>query len=1121
MADAGRHPNIKILANTEVEKVEGEAGNFTVTVLRQPRYVDEDLCVGCRNCATYCPYTVSNPFDENLGPAKAIDIWCPQAIPASAAINRNVCLYFDDKCTICKSVCQAKAIDFKQKKKRGIMHVGAIIVSPGYEIFDAKLAGAYGYGRMKNVVNSLEFERMSNASGPFNGEVVRLSDGRIPRKIAWLQCVGSRDSGLGNTYCSGICCTYALKQMILVKNHHPDIEVAIFHNDIRTFGKGFEDFYNRAKEMEGARFIRKRISSVKENKLNNNLIVSYVTDDHTVQEEEFDMIVLSVGMSPAKDNAALAEIMGFELNKHGFCETSGLTPNEIAGKPGIYPAAAFTAPIDIPDSISSASGSGAMAAQLLASQRGTLAQTKVYPDERSVEGEQPKIGVFVCNCGTNIGGVADVPALVEYACTLDDVVHCEEHTISCGSDSLRKITEAIKEKGLNRVVVAACTPRDHETVFREALREAGLNPYLLDMANIREHCTWVHSFEKEEATEKAKDTIAMSVARARNLTELEELELPVNPKGLVLGGGLAGMNAALSLARQGFEVYLVEKENELGGHARHIHYTLEGLEVDPYLQHIISEVENEKNIALYKGYELTDFAGYVGNFRSTLVKTGEPDSDPINLQHGITIVATGGSAYIPTEYNYGQSSRIVTQQELEEMISTGTLPENIKNVSMIQCVGARNETHGYCSRICCGVALKNALKLKEINPDTDITVFYRDMRAYGFKEDYYLEARDKGVLFIQYEPEKQPEVSVNGDNLSLQYYDSTINMEGEIKPDLLVLSIPVVPDGNQELSQLLRLPLTGDGFFMEAHMKLRPLDFATDGIFLCGMAQYPKDIPDSINQAKGAALRAATILSKDTIVASGAVCEVNEEDCIGCGLCTRGCPYNAIELLETDEGKVAHVIPAACKGCGVCNAVCPTHAVTLNHFTDQQIFSQIEAAYSVPIDDDKPKILTILCNWCGYAAADLAGVSRIQYPSNTRTIRVLCSGRVHTKFIYDAYLKGMDAVLIVGCHPADCHYISGVQQQIRTIPITRKGLEKIGIDPARLKLDFASAAEGAAFASLINNYNDEITKLGHLELTDEQKEQLQTLRDKRTTPKKKGKAASAAATDDGENTASE
>ncbi len=1119
MADAGRHPNIRILANTEVTSVEGEAGDFTVTVTRKPRYVDEDLCVGCRTCSKYCPYTLANPFDENLGPAKAIDIWCPQAIPAAANIDKEACMYFDQKCTICKSVCQAKAIDFKQKKKKGIMHVGAIVVSPGYEIFDAKITAAYGYGRLKNVMNSLEFERVLNASGPFNGEVLRLSDGRVPKKIAWLQCVGSRDTGLGNTYCSGICCTYALKQMILVKNHYPDIEVAIFHNDIRTFGKGFEDFYNRAQQMGGARFIRKRISAVKENKRNNNLLVTYTSDDHTVEEEEFDMVILSVGMSPAKDNEALSEIFGFDLNTHGFCHTDSFTPNEINGIPGIFPAASFTGPMDIPDSIGSASGAGSLAAQMLASQRGTLAQIKTYPDEKSVEGEEPRIGVFVCNCGTNIGGVADVASLVDYASTLENVVHAEQHAISCGSDSLWKITDAIKEKGLNRVVVAACTPRDHETVFRESLREAGLNPYLLDMANIREHCTWVHSLDKEDATEKAKDTIAMSVARARNLTALEELELPVNKNGLILGGGLAGMNAALSLARQGFKTYLVEKEAELGGNLRDLHYTLEGMEVQPYLRKLISEIESEKNITVYKGYEMKTFSGYVGNFKSTLVKTGAEDDTPVELDHGITIIATGGRPYIPTEYMYGESKKVVTQQELEEMIASGKLPEGLKQVAMIQCVGARNEERPYCSRICCGEALKNALKLKELDENIEVTVFFRDMRAYGFKEDYYLEAREKGVLFIQYEPERKPEVDLKGDILSLSYYDSTIGMQGEISPDLLVLSTPVSSEGDQELSQFLRLPVTGDGFFMEAHMKLRPLDFATDGVFLCGMAQYPKYIPETINQANGAALRAATILSKDTIVASGAVCECDDERCIGCGLCTRVCPYSAIELEETDEGKIARVIPAACKGCGVCNAVCPTAALTLNHFTDQQIFSQIEAAYSVPIDESKPKVLTFLCNWCGYAAADLAGVSRIQYASNTRAIRILCSGRVHPKFVYDAFLKGMDAVLIVGCHPADCHYISGVQQTMKTVPATQKNLEKLGIEPERLKLEFASAAEGAAFAAIVNNFTDDMQKLGHLELNDEQKDELVKLREKRTEPKKKkGKGESVAVSDDSEDT---
>jgi heterodisulfide reductase subunit A len=715
-----------------------------------------------------------------------------------------------------------------------------------------------------------------------------------------------------------------------------------------------------------------------------------------------------------------------------------------------------------------------MAAQLLASQRGTLAQPRSIPRcvRWRARSEDRRLRLQL---RTNIGGVADVPALVEYASTLDNVVHCEQQIIACGSDSLRKITEAIKAYNLNRVVVAACTPRDHETVFREALREAGLNPYLIDMANIREHCTWVHSMEKAQATTKAKDTIAMSVARARNLTELEELELPVDKHGLVLGGGLAGMNAALGLARQGFETYLVEKEEELGGNLKSLYYTLEGMEIQPYLKKLVAEVESEKNITVFKGHEMKSLSGYIGNFVSALVKTGQPDAEPVEVKHGVTILATGGK-YLskPAEYAYGESPKVVTQHELEGMIAGGTLPKDVRQVAMIQCVGARNDERGYCSRICCGEALKNALKLKELNPDTEVTVFFRDMRAYGFKEDYYLEAREKGVLFIQYDPERQPEVSVRGNGLSLNYLDRTIGMEGEIAPDLLVLSTPVTPEGNQEISQLLRLPLTGVGFFMEAHMKLRPLDFATDGIFLCGMAQYPKYIPETLNQASGAALRGATILSKDSITASGAVCEVTEEQCIGCGMCTRVCPYNAISLRETGEGKVASIVAAACKGCGGCNAVCPTHALSLNHFTDQQIFAQIKAAYSVPIDKDKPKVLSFLCNWCGYAAADLAGVSRIQYASNTRTIRLLCSGRVHPKFVYDAFLKGLDAVLVVGCHPADCHYISGVQQTLKTIPAVQKALEKIGIDPARVQLEFASAAEGAAYAKVVNDFTSAV-----------------------------------------------
>jgi heterodisulfide reductase subunit A len=945
MAEAGRHPNIRVLANTDIESVEGEAGNFTVTVTRRPRYVNEELCVGCKTCTSYCPQTLPSSFDENLSAAKAIDILCTQAIPAVASVNREACLYFQNKCTICIGVCQAKAIDFSQKRKKGVMHVGAIIVSPGYEIFDAKLAGAYGYGRLKNVMNSLEFERLLNASGPYQGEILRRSDGKTPSKIAWLQCVGSRDARFGHSYCSGICCTYAIKQMILVKHHYPSAELTIFHNDIRSFGKGFEDFHNRAKQLPGTRFIRRRISSIKENKQNNNLIVTYAAEGHRIEEEEFDMAVLSVGMSPSKNNKLLSQIMGLKLNGHGFCQTDAFSPSEILSRPGIFAAATFTGPMDIPDSISSASGAGACAAELLATRRGTLTQARTYPKERSVEGEAPRIGVFVCHCGTNIAGVADVASLVAYARTLKDVVHCEDQVVSCASDSLRKITQAIKEHRLNRVVVSACTPKDHEEAFRESLREAGLNPYLVDMANVREQCTWVHYGSKVEATQKAREIIAMSVARARNLSPIEDLRLSVNKKGLVLGGGLAGMKAALSLARQGFKVFLAEKNEQLGGQLTKLHYTLEGMQIAPFLGRLISEVENEKDIEIFRGYELKSCTGYVGSFKSTLTRVGSNDAAPVELEHGIIIVATGGELLKPTEYKYGESKKIVTQQELEEMIASKTLPGDLKQIAIIQCVESRNQQRPYCSRICCGQALKNALKIKELNESTEVVIFYRDIRSYGFREDYYLQAREKGILFIQYEPERKPEIVFEKGNLSLSFYDSTLEMEGELNPDLLVLSSPVIPEGSQELAQLLRLSLNGDGFFMEAHMKLRPLDVATDGIFLCGMAHYPKYIPETIDQANGAALRAATILSQDLIIASGAVCEVNEDECISCGACISVCKYGAVEFYETAHGKKARVIPVLCKGDGLCNSKCPTGAVSLRHFIDEGITAQIDSAF--------------------------------------------------------------------------------------------------------------------------------------------------------------------------------
>jgi heterodisulfide reductase subunit A len=588
--ECNRHPNIEILTYTDVDRVEGEAGNFRVTLIRKPRYIIEDECRGCTTCTEYCPVKVPDKYNQNLSLNKCTHIYFSQSVPLVTYIDPETCLFLkDEKCNICVGVCKNKAIDLHQKAEKLEIEVGAIILAPGYEAFDARLRGDYGYGKMPNVVSGLDFERILCSTGPYEGEIRRPSDGKHPKKIAWISCVGSRQviPG-GNSYCSAVCCTYAQKQVILSKDHDAEIEATIFHNDIRSFGKDFERFYQRTEKLPGIRFIRSYVSVGKELPESKNVTIKYSTKDG-VKEEEFDLVVLSVGLNPPADVEGLAKKFGIELNSHRFCKTSPASPIETS-RPGIFVSGAFRAPIDIPESVMTASGADALCSQLLAYRRGKLARERVYPPERDVSGEEPKVGVFVCHCGANIGRVVNVPSVVEYALTLDNVIHAQEDLFTCSTDAARKIADAVREKGLNRLVVAACTPRTHEPLFRDTLREAGINPYYFEFANIREHCSWVHSREKEAATRKAKDIVRMSVARAKLLRPLKEFQLPVDKRGLVVGGGIAGMTSALSLANQGFEVYLVEKDAELGGIARRIHYTLEGMDVQAYLADTIRKV---------------------------------------------------------------------------------------------------------------------------------------------------------------------------------------------------------------------------------------------------------------------------------------------------------------------------------------------------------------------------------------------------------------------------------------------------------------------------------------------------------------------------------------------------
>ncbi|MCG9969414.1 CoB--CoM heterodisulfide reductase iron-sulfur subunit A family protein [Pelotomaculum terephthalicicum JT] len=947
--ECARHPNIEIMTYTELDSLEGVAGDFTVTLVKKPRYIDAAKCTGCTVCAEYCPVVYPDQFNQDISKNKAIHIYFAQATPLKPYIDES-CFYLKDKtCTACLGVCKTGAIDFKQKPEKVEVKVGAIVLAPGFEPFDPKLNGDYGYGKFENVVTSMDYERLLCATGPYEGEILRASDKKHPHKIAWIHCVGSRQviPG-GNSYCSAVCCTYTQKQVILTKDHDAEAECTIFHNDIRSYGKDFERFYQRAENLPGIRFIRSYVTIGREIPESKNVTIRYSTVDDGVKEEEFDMVVLSVGLNPPKSMSELASKLGIELNAHGFCKTNPFNPMETT-RPGVFISGAFQGPVDIPESVVTASGAGSQCGEILNYRRGNLSTARVYPPERDVSQEEPKVGVYVCHCGANIGRIVNVPEAVEYAKTLPNVVHSDENLFICSTEAAAMLAKDIQEKGLNRVVVAACTPRTHEPLFRDTLREAGINQYYYDMANIREHCSWVHSKEKEAATKKAKEIIRMAVARACNLEPLQEFDLSVNKAALVLGGGVAGMTSALSIANQGHEVYLVEKDTELGGMARRIHYTLEGADVQAYLRELIRKVYQHQLIHVYTGATITEASGFVGNF-VTVVKSKRGIAE---IKHGAAVIATGAELYQPTEYLYGEDERVMTHLELEEQIATGNEKVvNAESVVMIQCVGCRNENRNYCSRICCSESIKNALKLKEKNPGMEVYILFRDIRTYGFKEDYYREAASKDVRFIRYEPDDQPLVEAGESDegkpvLKVTVTDPILGKKLEIDADAVALAAAVIPSADRNnIAGLFKVSLGPDEFFQEAHVKLRPVDFGAEGVYLCGTAHYPKLISETISQAYGAAGRVLTLLANDTVVASGSVCGVDENKCVSCGACITVCEYGAIEFYNSPQGRKARVNPVLCKGDGLCNTKCPTEAITLRHYNNEELFSQIDAAFA-------------------------------------------------------------------------------------------------------------------------------------------------------------------------------
>ena len=843
------------------------------------------------------------------------------------------------ECYQCVKACLAGAIDHEQKTVDREIEVGSVILCPGADAFDPEpYEDIYHHKSHPNVLTSLEFERILSATGPTLGHLTRPSDNKEPKKIAWLQCVGSRDNNrCGNGYCSSMCCMYAIKEAVIAKDHSEEpLDTAIFFMDMRTFGKDYEKYYNRAENEHGVRFVRSRVHTIGPIPGSDNLMIGYCDEEGKIEKEIFDMVVLSVGLQTSNETIELADRLGLGLNKYNFANTHPFTPVNTT-RPGVYACGIFQGPKDIPGSVIEASAAACSVGRALSDSRGTDTRTLEIPDELDITDEDLRIGVFVCNCGINIAGVVDVPAVTEYAATLPYVALADENLFTCSQDTQDRIKEVIKENRLNRVVVASCSPRTHEALFQETLQACGLNKYLFEMANIRDQDSWVHGNDPDAATIKAKDLVRMAVARAALLKPLKEKKIKINKRALVIGGGVAGMNAALGLADQDFEVVIVEKEPQLGGLSRQLTTTIEGEDIQRYLLELVDNVTNHDRIQVLTESLIVGFTGFKGNF-TTEVMVG-PGMYERKIEHGIVILATGANEYKPKEYLYGEDYRVMTQIEMGKRLEVKGA-DDLNRVVMIQCVGSRNEEHPNCSRVCCQSAVKNALQIKDLNPDADVYILYRDMRMYGMLEDYYTEARQRGIVFVRYNKENPPAVEATDEALMVTFKDHVLQRDIRVPADLLVLSAGMVPEDTHELASILKLPRDEDGYFIEAHVKLRPVDLANEGVFLCGTAHSPKLISETISQALAAASRATTFLSQSEITLSAVTAKVDAERCAACLICVRACPYGVPRINE--EG-VSEIDEALCHGCGICAAECPAKAIELNWYEDDQITSKVDA----------------------------------------------------------------------------------------------------------------------------------------------------------------------------------
>ncbi|MDI6906649.1 MAG: FAD-dependent oxidoreductase [Thermoanaerobacterales bacterium] len=934
LAAVARHPSVNTLTQARLIDLQGEAGQFRATLAVTPRGVDPARCKACGACAAVCPVSVPDQFNAGLSSRKAIYQPYPQAYPAAFVIDRAACT----DCGRCAEACTAHAIDLERdEEERVTLDVGAVILSPGLAPFAPVALNYLGYGRYRNIITSVAFERILSAGGPSGGRLVRPSDGRAPERIAWLQCIGSRNPAIGRGYCSAVCCMAAVKAAVSAKEQASvPLETVIFFRDLRTYGKGHERYLARARS-EGVQFVRAGVGGLHEQS-DGSLLIRYAMEDGTVRRERFDLVVLSVGQEAAGGHRELAGAARIAADEFGFCLTTDIAGN-CTSRPGVFAAGSFTGPRDIPDSVTGGSAAAAQAMALLAGNRGTLVERPVVPPERDRSEQEPRIGVVVCRCGTNIAGTVDVARVARAARELPGVVWVREEKHACAADGQAALRRAIARQGLNRVVIAACSPRTHGLLFGNVVREAGLNRYLVEMANIRDHCAWVHGDAPEAATAKACALVRGAVAKARVLEPVADVSVRLTPAALVVGAGIAGLEASFGLAEQGFEVHLVERASTLGGRARTLRYEPEGRDVRGYVAGLVSRVMEHPLVHVHLERTVSRVHGHVGRFVSVL-------DDGREITHGVVVLATGAVDGTTGEYLYGRHPSVYTQGAYETALSAS---ENLKTVVFIQCVGSRREgeRRPYCSRMCCGRTLALALATLERHPGARVYVLYRDLMAYGRMEEVYREARRRGVVFVRYGPDSPPAAAAAGEGVAVEVCDVVLGARLDITADALVLATGLEPaPGNREVARLFKVPVDEYGFFLEAQPMLRPVDFAAEGVFLCGDAQAPKALHESAAQGRAAAARAGALLGAGTLEARGVYAVVNPQACAACLNCIRVCPYNVPVL----DGHTARIEPVACQGCGICVAGCPNQAISLTGYNSRQLTALVGALFADPKD---------------------------------------------------------------------------------------------------------------------------------------------------------------------------